>query len=115
MADLIAVIEPGGQEAGRALEALRRLRSEGGVMLLEDDFARRLCGALGAGGALTLLVAEDAERITAALQRHGASVIHTALPHMESMWERAMGSGNPQIRGQRRRESGGESSQESGQ
>lgn len=118
MAELIAVIHPNGHSSHEAQATLRRLADQHGLQMLDESFAQRMCGALSSGGSLALFVAQDAEAARGSFQHAGAIVVRAALPEPLGLREAALGgpdSDNPQMAGQRRRESGGESTEESGQ
>ncbi|MEN9937811.1 MAG: hypothetical protein RLZZ387_4390 [Chloroflexota bacterium] len=117
MAELIAFVRPGGQGGKHEQESLRRMCEQHQLTELDESFAQQLCGALGASGSLALFMAHDSTA-RAELQRLGGTVLTVHLPEGIGMHEAALGgsgSSNPQMEGQRRRESGGESTKDSGQ
>lgn len=118
MAELIAVIHPNGHSSQEARATLRRLAERHGLQMLDESFAQRVCGALSSAGSLALFVAEDSDAAHGDFQHHGAIVVRAALPAGPGLREAALGganSANPTLAGQRRRESGGETTEESGQ
>ena len=118
MAELIAVINENGRSSDRLLTELERLRREEQIEVIEESFAQRLCGALSSDSSLVLFVAQDGERAVRAMQRLGSVVLRASLPEGTGLLAAQLGAGgtsNPQLRGQERRESGDESTKESGQ
>lgn len=111
MAELIAVVYPEGQDGQSALQ---RAVAEHGLTMLEAGFAHQIGSTLGAGGTLALFVADDAASARGVLERHGGTVFVTSLEGVAT-GALALGGNNPQMRGEERRESGGESTEESGQ
>jgi hypothetical protein len=116
MAELIAVVHTNGEQSPRLLSTIERLEREGQIVLVDRSFVQRLCGALSSEGSLVLFVARDAEQARREMKACGGIVMHASLPDLQPLEAQAVGgSSNPQMRGQRRRESGGESTEESGQ
>jgi hypothetical protein len=116
MAELIAVVHTNGEQSPRLLSTIERLQRERQIALVEGGFAQRLCGALSSEGSLVLFVARDAEQARREMEACGGIVMRASLPEVQPLEAQAVGgSENPQMRGQRRRESGGESTEESGQ
>jgi hypothetical protein len=111
MAQLIAVVFPEGEADAAVHDVARR----NGLTALDPNFAEQLCGALRANGTLAFFVAEDGAAPREALQHGGAIVLQTQLGEQAALEMAAGATHNPQVRGQKRRESGGESTEESGQ
>lgn len=113
MAELIAVVHPSHQGVEEAHRALMELHDTGAIALLDEGFGRSVCQAMGYQGELFFALANSVNQVQVAMRSHGCQILHTPSAADGAL---AFEEGdNPQTQGQARRESGGESTEESGQ